>query len=187
MQTYYSLTQFFNAVALAHPNITTFTTGDIYNVDMSKQTLFPLCHLIVNNVTIGPGTMVYNINLIVMDRVVNVTAESSGIYNELLRNYKDVTNVDDVWNTSLMTLNDIVSYVTRNPQALDYQINTDVNAVPFTEKFDNTLSGWQAVLNISVANTANICSVINISDVEAAGGTYLDPVFEDPESTPPVA
>ena len=88
MQTYYSFTQFFNNVALAHPNVTTFTIGDIYNVDLAKQTLFPLCHLIVNNVTVGDGQMTYNINLMVMDRVVDITDDSAGRFNTIVKNKK---------------------------------------------------------------------------------------------------
>ena len=55
MQTYYTFTNFFNSVCLSHPNIETFTVGDLANIDMAKQTLFPLSHLIVNNVNINIG------------------------------------------------------------------------------------------------------------------------------------
>lgn len=170
MQTYYSLTQFFNAVSLSHPNVTTFTIGDIYNVDLNKQTLFPLVHLIVNNTTIGEGIMTYNITLMAMDRVVYVTDDSSGAYNTLLKNYKDVTNIDDVWNSTLLTLNDVISYIQRNPQALDYNVYVDTVCTPFQERFDNLLAGWQATINISVPNHSNMC-VIDVTDVQAAGGT----------------
>jgi hypothetical protein len=170
MQTYYSFTQFFNNVALAHPNITTFTIGDIYNVDLAKQSLYPLCHLIVNNVTVGEGLMTYNVNLMVMDRVVDVTEDSSGIFNSIVKNYKTITNAQDVLNTSLMTLNDIVSYIQRNAQSMDYNIYVDTVCTPFEERFDNLLTGWQSVLNITVGNPNNAC-VIQISDVEAIGGT----------------
>jgi len=169
MQTYYSFTNFFNNVCLAHPNITTFTMGDLYNVDMAKQTLFPLAHLIVNNTTIASGLFQYNVTLLVMDRVVDVTDNSYGHYNYLLKNYKDVTNLIDVHNTSLSTLNDITSYIYRNPQSYQYNVIGDSLATPFEERFDNLLAGWAIDLNISVGNVNPMCA-IEISDNQANGG-----------------
>jgi len=135
--TFYQFTQFFNSIALAHPNIETFTIGDLADVDTSKTTLFPLCHLVPNNVIIGSQTFTYNIDLLVMDRVVNVTQDSTGKFNELTVNYKDVNNLHDVWNTSLLTINDIIAYITRNAQANNFIIETDSIATPFQDNLNN--------------------------------------------------
>ena len=167
--TFYQLTQFFNSIALAHPNIETFTIGDIADVDLSKQTLFPLCHLVPNNTTISPQTFTYNIDLIVMDRVVNVTQLSSGKFNELLYDYKEVNNLHDVWNTSLMTINDIVAYITRNAQADNFMIDTDSICTPFKDEYTNAVAGWTCTMNILVPNDVNAC-LFAISDLQATGG-----------------
>jgi hypothetical protein len=169
MQTYYSFTNFFNNVCLAHPNITTFTMGDLYNVDMAKQTLFPLAHLIVNNTNIDLGIMTYNVTLMVMDRVVDITDTSYGHYNYLVKNYKDVTNIADVHNTSLATINDIASYIYRNPDAYSYTIAGSSLATPFEERFNNLLAGWAIDLNVSVGNVNPMCA-ISLSDNKANGG-----------------
>jgi hypothetical protein len=169
MQTYYSFTNFFNNVCLAHPNITTFTMGDLYNVDMAKQTLFPLAHLIVNNTSIDLGVMTYNISLLVMDRVVDITDNSYGHYNYLVKNYKDVNNLIDVHNTSLSTINDIASYIYRNPDAYSYTITGASLATPFEERFDNLLAGFAIDMNISVGNVNPMCA-ISLSDTKANGG-----------------
>lgn len=169
MQTYYSFTSFFNNVATSHPNVETFTLGDLYNVDMAKQTLFPLAHLIVNNTTIASGVMTYNVTFMVMDRVVDVVPDSSGPFNNLTSDYKDVTNIIDVHNTSLLTINDIVSYIYRNPGALDYNVIGDSIATPFEERFDNLLAGWAIDLNISVGNPQDMC-VIDLDVNLAEGG-----------------
>ena len=159
MQTYYSFTNFMNSVCLAHPNITTFTIGDLYNVDLAKQTLFPLAHLIVNNAAIDSGVMTYNVTLLVMDRVNDITQDSAGPFNSITKNYKDVTNLLDVWNTSLMTINDITSYIYRNPDAYQYNVIGSSLATPFDERFDNVLAGWSIDMNISVGNTNPMCAI----------------------------
>jgi hypothetical protein len=158
-----------NSVCLAHPNITTFTIGDLYNVDLAKQTLFPLAHLIVNNAAIDSGVMTYNVTLLVMDRVNDITQDSAGPFNSITKNYKDVTNLLDVWNTSLMTINDITSYIYRNPDAYQYNVIGSSLATPFDERFDNVLAGWSIDMNISVGNTNPMCA-ISLSTSLANGG-----------------
>jgi len=118
MQTYYSFVQFFNNVCSAHPSVTTFSLDDIRNIDTEKQTLFPLANLIVNNVTVDYGLMTYNVTLMVMDRVEVVQEDSIGPLNVLDYNYRGQSNIVDVHNSTLLTINDIISYVYRNPQAL---------------------------------------------------------------------
>jgi len=100
MQTIYSFTQFFNSICLAHPNIETFNVSDdMFDADTAKQTLFPLAYMVLNNATInGYSAMTYNVNLIVMDRVTDVTQDSTGKFNSITKDYKGITHLLDVWN-----------------------------------------------------------------------------------------
>jgi hypothetical protein len=168
MQTYYSFTQFFANVCAVHPNITTFTMDDIRTIDTSKQTLFPLANLIVNNASIDSGVMTYNVTFMVMDRVVDITDQSTGPFNTLTYNYARTNNLVDVYNTSLMTINDVVSYIYRNPDAFQYNVIGASLATPFEERFSNLLAGWAVDMNISVGNTQPMC-VISLNDNLAAG------------------
>jgi len=170
MQTLYSFTQFFNTLCLQHPNIETFTYGEIEDVDTAKQTLFPLAHLILNNTTIGTqALMTYNCTLLVMDIVTDITQDSSGSYNSITKNYKGITNLIDVLNTSQATLSDIVVYIQNNPDALEYNILTDVTLTPFQQRFDNMLAGFGANLNIQVPYNPSNC-LFTLSASEARGG-----------------
>lgn len=169
MQTYYTFTNFFNSVCLAHPSIETFTLMDIQKIDQSKQTIFPLANLIINNVTIDSGLMTYNTTLLVMDRIDENIIQSTGSYNEYIRNYKDVGNTEDVYNSTLLTINDIISYVYRNPQAYQYNMIGSSLVTPFEERFSNLLVGWAADMNISVGNPNNMC-VISLDSTLANGG-----------------
>jgi hypothetical protein len=168
MQTYYSFVQFFANVCAAHPNITTFTMDDIRTIDTNKQTLFPLANLIVNNTAIDSGVMTYNVSFMVMDRVVDITDESKGPYNTLTYNYARTNNLVDVHNTSLMTINDIISYIYRNPDAYQYNVIGASLVTPFEERFSNLVAGWAADINIAVGNTQPMC-VISLSSNLAAG------------------
>jgi hypothetical protein len=168
MQTFYSFTQFFANVCNAHPNITTFDMSDIRTLDTEKQTLFPYANLIVNNVAIDSGIMTYNVTFMVMDRVVEVEDVSVGKFNTIEKDYRGYSNVSDVWNTSLLTINDVVSYIYRNPSSYQYNVIGSSLATPFEERFQNLLAGWAIDMNIAVGNPNDMC-VINLSDILAAG------------------
>ena len=52
-----------------HKQIKTTTTGDIWKIDLSNETLFPLFHINPVNVSTGQSQLVYNFQLFVMDAV----------------------------------------------------------------------------------------------------------------------
>jgi len=108
MQTYYSFTNFFNNVCAVHPNIETFSMDDIRTIDTFKQTLFPLANLMVNNVNIDSGVMTYNVTFMVMDRVADIIPDSVGPVNTKTYDYKGITNIVDVHNSCLLTINDAI-------------------------------------------------------------------------------
>jgi hypothetical protein len=157
VSSFYNITEFFNRISLAHPNVTTFTFGNLDDIDLAKQTQFPLAHLIINNVEVASGKITYDVSYMVMDKVANITPESTGKNNSLVKDYIGVDNSIDVWNSSLETINNIYSYIQRNPDNLDYDIDGDAVLTPFKDRFDNLLAGWGADFSITVGNENNIC------------------------------
>jgi len=166
--TFYQLTQFFNSLALDHPNISTFTIGDLADVDTAKQSIYPLLHMVPQNVIMASGIFTYNFDLVMMDRVTDITNLSQGNFNVLLKNYKEVTNVQDVWDSTLLTLNDIISYITRKPLAANFIITDNTVATPFKDNYNNLMAGWTANLSVQTPNDVNMC-VFNL-DLEQAQG-----------------
>ena len=49
------------------PMINTVTQGDIFDIDLNKMTIFPLCHIIVNTATFEENVIRYNISILAMD------------------------------------------------------------------------------------------------------------------------
>ena len=50
MKGFYQVTEIIKEALLSDVNVNTVTTGDITRIDLGKQTMFPLSHLVVNNV-----------------------------------------------------------------------------------------------------------------------------------------
>ena len=58
---FYQITETIKDQLLNDVNVNTVTTGDITDIDLSKQTIFPLCHIIVNNVTIEEQVLRFSV------------------------------------------------------------------------------------------------------------------------------
>ena len=122
----------------------------------------------------------YDIDLVYLDRTMEIVPLSAGSFNQITKNYKTVTNTHDVWNTGLLAINDIIAYITRNAQARNFIITSDAIATPFEQSYDNILAGWSVSMTIQVPNNVNACSFV-INDQEAQGNmedcTLSDPFF----------
>ena len=66
---FYQITQTLKTELLSNENVNTVTTGDITEIDLSKQTIFPLAHIIINSVTIQEQVLQFNISVLAMDIV----------------------------------------------------------------------------------------------------------------------
>lgn len=65
---YYQLCEALQSAATSADYITTTTWGNIFDVDMRKMTLFPLCHILVGNATITERTVTYEVDLLEIGR-----------------------------------------------------------------------------------------------------------------------
>jgi len=88
---FYQITETIETQLLADVNVNTVTTGDIFDIDLSKQSIFPLAHIIVNSVTLQEQVMSFNITVMAMD----IVDESKDATTDIFRgnnNEQDVLN-----------------------------------------------------------------------------------------------
>ncbi len=88
------------------PIVNTTTKGDIFKVDLSKQSIFPLSHLIINTVTAQESVLRFNISILAMDIVDESKEPTTDIF---IGN----NNEQDVLNTQLAVLNKLVQVLRR--------------------------------------------------------------------------
>ena len=148
---FYQVTQTIKTSLLSDPNVNSVTTGDITEIDLSKQTIFPLSHIIVNSVTTQEQVLVFNVTIMAMD-----------IVNE----YKDAEtdifvgndNEQDILNTQLAVLNRIILLLRGGSlYTTKYQLEGDPSCEPFYERFENRLAGWAATMDILIENDISSC------------------------------
>ena len=148
---FYLLTEKIKDTLLSDLNVNTVTTGDITEVDLNKQTIFPLSHMIVNNVTSSENTLGFNISILAMD-IVDQSKDS--VTDIFLGN----NNEQDVLNTQLAVLNKLVQKLRIGQLHRDlYQVIGDVSLEPFMDRFENQVAGWTATFDVIIQNDINVC------------------------------
>lgn len=136
----------------ANPNVFSVTYGDITKVDLDKTTIFPLSHLNISNATIGEHTVRFTLQLLCVD-IIDYNKESNPD-DEFYGN----DNMQDILNTQLQVVNDVVSQLRRGTLFTDkLQILEDVSVQPFMDRFENELAGWGADIVIEMPNDISIC------------------------------
>jgi hypothetical protein len=151
MNGFYRVTDIIRETLQADVNCNTVTYGDITQVDLDKQTIFPLAHVIVNSVTSGEQTLTFNISVLAMD-IVDISKEAD--VNIFVGN----DNEQDVLNTQLAVLNKLIQKLRiGNLYVNKYQILGDVSLEPFRDRFENQIAGWTATMDIIIENDVDVC------------------------------
>jgi hypothetical protein len=131
--------------------VNSVSEGDIFQVDLAKQTIFPLVHIMVNSCTFEVNVSRFNISLIAMDLVDISKSENTNVY---LGN----DNTQDALNSTLAILNRAYDIMLHGSLAYDlFQIDGNPTCEPFTERFENLLSGWTMTFDVLVPNEMTIC------------------------------
>lgn len=148
---FYDVTEKVKDLFLADIDINTVTFGDITQVDLSKQTIFPLAHMIVNSVVQQGQIYQFNISVICMDIVDINKANTTDLF------YGN-DNLHDILNTQLAVINRVAEKLRKGNVHQDaYHLDGNVSCDPFYDRFENQLAGFSASFTIIVPNDIDIC------------------------------
>ena len=131
--------------------INTITIGDIFKVDLNKQTIYPLSHIIVNNAQMNENTTSLNVSILFMDLVDESKSEITDIWD-------GNDNEQDVLNTQFALASRISSELMRGSLFTNLvRVDSAPNAEPFTDRFENKVAGWTLTFDVSIPNDMTIC------------------------------
>lgn len=151
IRSFYLLTEAIKNELLNDPNVNTVTFGDITDIDLSKQSIFPLTHIMLNTVTNSDNILIYNISVFAMDVVDNSKSETQELFvgND---------NEQDILNSMLSVLNKLAAKLRKGTLYKEkYQLDADVVFEPFVERFENSLAGFVGTFDIMLTNDIDIC------------------------------
>jgi hypothetical protein len=156
---FYQVTQIIKDQLLDDRNISTVTTGDIAQVNLRKQDIFPLAHILINSATIEEQALRFNITLLTMDVVNRSKAEVTDLFT-------GDNNDQDILNTQLAVINKVIQLLKRGglhagtstlAEGNPYQLDGDPSCEPFYDRFENELAGWSCNMDILIYNDITIC------------------------------
>ena len=147
---FYILLETLKNSLLQNPNVNTVSTGDISQIDLSKQTIYPLSHIIVNSATNSGQVMSFNVTVLCMDKVNQLKTQQVDPFN----NEAEHT----VLNTQLAVSNKLYKDLYSGQLRLDgYQVDDDASIEFFFDRFENILAGVAMTLNVQLNNDLNVC------------------------------
>ena len=148
---FYQITTTIKDNLLNDENVNTVTTGDITKIDLSKQTIYPLSHILVNNVSQEDQVLRFNISVFCMD-IVDVSKD------ETTDTFVGNNNEHDVLNTQLAVINKLIETLRSGTlYQSKYQLDGVVSCEPFYDRFENEVAGWGGTMDILIDNDINIC------------------------------
>ena len=184
-KTYNNVVNTLLLMAEKHYGIHTTSVGDIWELDLEKNTKFPLLHINPTSVTTGDSTLTYNFQIFVMsmtgqesdwtenresagrneatsfDKLYKPLTDEQSVYSEMLQIATDFISMLRHSKQQSMYSNDGVPYGTNDINFPLYFTEGQYNLEPFQERFDNLCVGWVFNIGVLVQNDFNACGVPN--------------------------
>jgi hypothetical protein len=151
------ITDLLQTLANTHEQIQSYGIGDAkqlmyyiterLKVDNTEQNLaayYPLMYVIPQGMTNDGRKSVYEFNVLVMD----------------ILNTKNFENEIDVWSDCLDIAKDVVAqlkYATGTPCYCNWDIEEATTFLPFSEQYDDYVSGWNASIKLTIPDALNLC------------------------------
>ena len=151
LQNFYKVSDMMREAFNNSEYVNTVTYGNIFTIDLSKQTIFPLAHIQVNSATHSENVITYNISIMNLD-IVDISKDDT------IDIYYGNDNLHYVYNTQLAVINEFIQLVKRGSISRDgFQLNGDATSEAVEDSYENLLAGWVTTLNIDVANNISVC------------------------------
>lgn len=150
-RSFFLVTDTIRDTLLLDEDINTVTYGDLTEINLNKQDIFPLAHLILNQVTHSERVLTFNVSILFMD-----------VVNQVKRKDEDIfvgnNNEHFTLNTMLAVANRFIGKFRGGTLYQDqYQVEADPTLEPFFDRFENKLVGWAMTMDIIVNNDIYIC------------------------------
>ena len=151
MKSFYKVIDSIKDVVSAQPFNNTVTFGNIADIDLKKQTIFPLAHIMVNNMTIEENHVSFNVTLFLMDLVDVSKKPDTSLF---LGN----DNTQDVLNTQAALATRVLRVLQKaDLYRSEFELTSTANCEPFEERFDNALAGWACTFDIATKSNMTYC------------------------------
>ena len=128
---FYQLTETIEKELLSSEFTNTVSIGDISKINLNKQDIFPLAHIIVNSVSAEENVLRFNISILACD-IVN---QSKDITTD---RFTGNDNEQDILNTQMSVLTLLVQRLRMGTLHQEmYQLEGSATLTPFSDRFES--------------------------------------------------
>ena len=140
----------------SNPFCNKVTLGEMTEVDLAKQTMFPLANITMDNVTHSENSLTFQVTVVNVD-IVDISKDlpANDIYgNEIYGN----DNLIYIWTNQLYVINRLVARL-REGSINDYiwQLDGDIQSDFINKEMEGMLAGYSTTFNVTVPNDINKC------------------------------
>jgi hypothetical protein len=151
MKGFYQISKAIKDQLEADAFVNTVTIGDIFKVDLNKQTIFPLSHIMINSAAYNGNTFNYSISVLCMDIVDESKEATTDIFT-------GNDNEQDVLNTQQMVATRLLEMLRRGDLYDDgFQLQDGASIEYFVDRFENKIAGVTVTMNVIAQNDMTIC------------------------------
>jgi hypothetical protein len=146
----YNIIDSLNEELSSNPFVNKVTVGRLTEIDLAKNTIFPLSHIMLNSIRHNENTLSFNLTLYNLD-IVNISKEAEiGVYGN--------DNTFYILSNQLYVINRLLS---RLKQSTIYKDGWELEGTPDSDVIDkemeNMLTGYQTDFTINVPNDISKC------------------------------
>jgi hypothetical protein len=146
----YNIIDSLNEELSSNPFVNKVTVGRLTEIDLAKNTIFPLSHIMLNSIRHNENTLSFNLTIINLD-IVNISKEAEiGVYGN--------DNTMYILSNQLYVINRLLS---RLKQSTIYKDGWELEGTPDSDVIDkemeNMLTGYQTDITINVPNDIAKC------------------------------
>ncbi len=150
VQALYNIIDSLNEELSSNPFVNKVTVGRLTEIDLAKNTIFPLSHIMLNSIRHNENTLSFNLTIFNLD-IVNISKEAElGVYGN--------DNTMYILSNQLYVINRLLS---RLKQSTIYKDGWELEGNPDSEVIDkemeNMLTGYQTDFTINVPNDIAKC------------------------------
>jgi len=153
MKGFYQISQAIKNQLDSDAFVNTVTIGDIFKIDLNKQTIFPLSHIMINSANYNGKTFNYNVSVLCMD----IVDESKEATTDL---FVGNDNEQDVLHTQEMVARRLLEMLNRGDLYDDgFQLtNNSASIEYFVDRFENKIAGVTMTFDVMTFNDMTICN-----------------------------
>lgn len=151
MSGYFGITDALRKAFSTTSRVNTITHGNLDLVDLKRQNIYPLVHVVSNGVTFGERTTDYAFGVTIMDIV---DFDRSDPADEFEPFYGD-DNAQDILHDLGITIELALDKLRRGELFDDmFRLNGDVGGVAFINEGENVLAGYNVTINVTSLNAS---------------------------------